>query len=226
MSEESVLKREFELERMILFSDAVFAIAITLLVIDIKFPELSEIATNLQIKTAMKPLIVHFSGFLISFFFIGSVWRRHLAIFRYLRDYDKGLISRNLILLFFIACFPFAVSAFTENMRHAFLVPFFIYFTNIAFTVFAQYIICHYIFVSKKNLCYPGRDNEKKYLLLQSQYFAIIFLITLVELAAIYFITNGSFTSVLIGLYLLPILMIILKRRLKKMKPASLNDKI
>jgi uncharacterized membrane protein len=175
MTEESEIKREFELERMILFSDAVFAIAITLLVIDIKFPEVSETATNSQIIIAMKPLFVHFGAFLLSFFFIGSVWRSHLAIFRYLKDYDKGLIIRNLVLLFFIACFPFAVSAFTENMRHAFLVPVFIYYTNIAFAVFAQYFICHYIFVTKKNLCYTGKDNEKKYFLVQSQSSAIAF---------------------------------------------------
>ncbi len=225
MSEVTEIKREFELERMILFSDAVFAIAITLLAIDIKFPEVSETANNSQILKAMKPLFVHFVGFIISFFFIGAVWWRHLAIFRYLRDYDKGLIARNLVLLFFIACFPFAVSAFTENMRHAFLLPVFIYFTNIAFTFFAQYFICHYIFVTKKDLCYPGKENEKKYLLLLAQYSALIFLITMLVLAAIYFISKGSFTSVVMGLYILPVLMILLKRKIKKIKPTSLKSK-
>lgn len=226
MSEITELKREFELERLILFSDAVFAIAITLLVIDIKFPDLSNTATNSQIKAAMKPLIVHFGGFLISFIFIGSVWRRHLAIFRYLRDYDKGLITRNLLLLFFIACFPFAVSVFTENMRHAFLLPLFIYFADIALTVFAQYFICLHIFVSKKELCYEGKENEKNYLLLQTGHTAISFLITLAVMIIIYFVTGGSFTSTIMGLYLLPILMIFFKRKLKKIKPASLKNKI
>ncbi|MFS8081996.1 MAG: TMEM175 family protein, partial [Ginsengibacter sp.] len=85
MSEIIELKKEFELERMILFSDAVFAIAITLLIIDIKIPEIDKTMSNVQISKAFKPVIIHFGGFVISFLFIGVMWWRHLSIFKYLR---------------------------------------------------------------------------------------------------------------------------------------------
>ncbi len=97
------LEKEFELERMILFSDAVFAIAITLLVIDIKWPELPESLAGLDKLHIMKPTIFSFLGFALSFFFIGRAWSIHLRLFRLLRKYDQGLINRNLF-------FPFSLS--------------------------------------------------------------------------------------------------------------------
>ena len=87
------LHKEFELERMILFSDAVFAIAITLLIIEIKFPELPEnYKESLDLFKMFKPTLLHFLGFLLSFFLIGMSWARHLKMFRYLKAYDNGVI--------------------------------------------------------------------------------------------------------------------------------------
>lgn len=225
MSGVSEIKREFELERMILFSDAVFAIAITLLIIDIKIPEVSKTMTDAETLHAFKPVIVHFGGFVISFIFIGVMWWRHLSIFRYLRDYDKGLVIRNLTFIFFIVCFPFVVSGFAENVHRAFLLPVFLYYGNIAFTVLGQFLICHYIFIAKKQLCIPGKEEEKKYLYMSSLYSAVIFLITLVALVIIYIISNGDFNAVILGLYILPVLLIVSRRKLKKYKPTSIKNK-
>src|ERR1700733_14657654 len=100
MSEETIeLIKEFELERMILFSDAVFAIAITLLIIEIKFPEISKGATTHDIYISFKPVIMRFLGFMLSFFFIGVMWARHLKLFKYLRTYNSGVIVRNLVFI-------------------------------------------------------------------------------------------------------------------------------
>ncbi len=225
MSEIIELKKEFELERMILFSDAVFAIAITLLIIDIKIPEIDKTMSNVQISKAFKPVIIHFGGFVISFLFIGVMWWRHLSIFKYLRDYDKGLVIRNLAFIFFIVCFPFVVSGFAENVNRAFLLTVFLYYGNIAFTVLSQFLICHYIFITKKQLCIPGKDDEKKYLYMSSLYSAGIFLITLVVLVFIYQFSNGSFNAIIFGLYLLPVLMFFSRRKLKKYKPAAIKNK-
>ncbi|MEO6453420.1 MAG: TMEM175 family protein [Ginsengibacter sp.] len=73
------LKKEFEFERKILFSDAVFAIAITLLVIEIKFPEISRNASSEEIWKAFKPVFIRFLAFMLSFIFIGTMWTRHLG---------------------------------------------------------------------------------------------------------------------------------------------------
>ena len=78
----SELKKEFQLERMILFSDAVFAIAITLLVIEIKVPEIDKHFVNDHLLgEAMAHLIPKFVGFFISFILIGFYWILHHRMF-------------------------------------------------------------------------------------------------------------------------------------------------
>ena len=80
-TESHTLHKEFELERVILFSDAVFAIAITLLIIEIKFPELPEnYREHLDIVAMFRPTLTHFLGFLVSFFLIGISCRDTCAL--------------------------------------------------------------------------------------------------------------------------------------------------
>jgi uncharacterized membrane protein len=100
-------------ERILFFSDAVFAIVITLLVLEIKVPHIAN-ATDTLIRGELLHMIPKFLGFIFSFFIIGLLWFEHHRIFRYINNYNAGLIWRNLVFLLFISFIPFPTALFSE----------------------------------------------------------------------------------------------------------------
>src|SRR5512147_317218 len=86
-------------ERVVFFSDAVFAIAITLLVLEIKVPHLGVEGGSAEVAQAAWALLPKMIGFTFSFLVVGSMWIEHNRVFRYIGDYDGGLLWRNLVLL-------------------------------------------------------------------------------------------------------------------------------
>lgn len=141
------IKKEFQLERMILFSDAVFAIVITLMAIEIKIPESIELTAG-NLTHELIHLLPTLLAYIVSFMFIGSIWYQHLKMFSLLKDYDKGLVIRNMLLLFFIGLFPFSATLITRIKGQ--MIPFFIYLFMILFCIIAQYILYHYIINNSK----------------------------------------------------------------------------
>jgi TMEM175 potassium channel family protein len=95
------------LERIVFFSDAVMAIAITLLALDIHVPELGAAVGSQQLAAALKALAPRFMTFFISFVVIGLYWLSHHRYFGYIQRYDTRLMLFNLLFLFFIICMPF-----------------------------------------------------------------------------------------------------------------------
>ena len=94
-------------ETLMAFNDGVFAIAITLLVLEIRFPEISstEIDTRfLESIIAISPLIL---GFILSFFIIAMYWLSYHRIFHYIQKIDRKLVLGNILFLFFIAFISF-----------------------------------------------------------------------------------------------------------------------
>jgi len=144
------IKKEFQLERMILFSDAVFAIVITLMAIEIKVPESEARLTIEKLPGILLGLLPVVFAYMVSFVFIGSIWYQHLKIFSLLKDYDKGLVFRNLLLLFFIGLFPFSASIITRAKGE--MMAFFIYMGIILLCIMAQYFLYHYIVVKRPSI--------------------------------------------------------------------------
>lgn len=215
------LEKEFELERMILFSDAVFAIAITLLILEIKFPELPENLNSVNVFDVLKPTLIHFFAFVISFFFIGMSWARHLTLCKFLKQYNNNVIFLNLLLLFFIVTFPFSISGFVDNVNKAFLIAILVYVLNIFFVMFAQFLFAHYILKANTQLSVPGREDEKQYFYLKAKYSFIMLLATIIIMVAVTIISKGNLLAISVSLYVLPVFAIIMKRKLKKYKPAK-----
>lgn len=108
-------KKEFQMERMILFSDAVFAIAITLLIIEIKIPEITHPVTEQKLLDALAFIVPKFISFIVSFFLIGLYCTIHHSIFGYVIDYTSKLLWINLLFLFGIVLMPFSTSFFSEH---------------------------------------------------------------------------------------------------------------
>jgi uncharacterized membrane protein len=98
---------ELGLERIVFFSDAVMAIAITLLVIDLKLPEAPFGASTSTLAAQLKELTPRFVSFFISFAVVGVYWSSHHRYFRYIKRYNGLLIFLNLVFLMFIALVPF-----------------------------------------------------------------------------------------------------------------------
>ncbi|GKZ12465.1 TMEM175 family protein [Haladaptatus sp. T7] len=109
-----LLSRETEeTERLVTFSDGVFAIAITLLVLDISVPTVPAGEPASVLPTLVFEQWHELFGYVFSFLVIGSYWVLHRRVFLYIEKSDKRLVWLNLLFLLFVAFVPYATSLFT-----------------------------------------------------------------------------------------------------------------
>jgi uncharacterized membrane protein len=93
--------------RVLAFTDGVFAIAATLLVVGIEVPDLGNPDSVDELWDALGDLLPSIIGYVISFAVIGRYWYAHHQFFSDLRGIDGRLIATNLLYLGFIAFMPF-----------------------------------------------------------------------------------------------------------------------
>ncbi|MEU4193265.1 TMEM175 family protein [Kribbella sp. NPDC026611] len=104
-----------ETNRLEAFSDGVFAIAITLLVLELKSPHLEE---GERLWPALVNEWPQFAAYLTSFAILGVMWINHHSMFRQIQRADRGLMFLNLFLLLWVTLLPFPTSLFAEHLRH------------------------------------------------------------------------------------------------------------
>jgi uncharacterized membrane protein len=210
------LRKEFQLERLILFSDAVFAIAITLLVIEIKIPELHENVSDRALLQSLAHLIPKFIGFIVSFMMIGLYWTVHHRMFGFVTSYSPKLLVLNLVFLFFVALMPFSTGFYSEYagpdmLRHQLMVPMIFYVLNFCGMGFLNYFMWVYITTPKNKVAEPPVDP-----LLVRQARARSLVVPLIFLAMI---PVAYFTNVIFAAYmpmLIPVILRILKKKIEK----------
>jgi uncharacterized membrane protein len=161
-SEENEIKKEFQLERVIFFSDAVFAIIITIMVLDVKVPELTHGASEKATIDAFIELLPKLIAYIVSFFAIGNLWMRHLRIFSFLKDYNMTLVAINLLFLFSISLFPFALSfVFSNSHVMQYSWGAYTYIGLLYFTIFTQTLLVGYLVKNQATLCINSKEIDK-----------------------------------------------------------------
>ena len=103
-----------ETNRLEAFSDGVFAIAITLLVLELHNPELEE---GQRLWPALLNEWPQFAAYLTSFAILGIMWVNHHSMFRQIKRADRGLMYLNLLLLLWVTLLPFPTSMFAEHLE-------------------------------------------------------------------------------------------------------------
>jgi uncharacterized membrane protein len=173
-------KKEFQIERLILFSDAVFAIAITLLAIEIKVPEFHEQSvTDHDLLHSLGHMIPKFIGFLVSFFIIGQYWTIHHRLFGFVEDYNLRLLWLNLIFLLGIVIMPFTTAFYSEYVTYDLKTPVVFYVGNIIFLGLMNYTIWRYIGNPKHQLSEGLNNIVIKYFSFRALMTPVLFIVTL-----------------------------------------------
>jgi uncharacterized membrane protein len=104
-----VKPKKLGLERIVFFSDAVFAIAITLLALNLKLPGNNNLTTT-PLSHSLLAIIPEFESYVFSFLVVGFYWMSHHYYFRYINRYDYLFVCLNIGFLMCIAFLPFSTS--------------------------------------------------------------------------------------------------------------------
>ena len=98
------------------FADAVFAIAITLLVIEIRLPPHEEVLRIGGVGPALLQLWPSYVGYAISFIVIGIMWANHHNLMKLVDRVDHGFIRLTLLLLMCVAFLPFPTAVMADHL--------------------------------------------------------------------------------------------------------------
>jgi uncharacterized membrane protein len=101
--------------RLVAFSDGVFAITITLLILEIRPPS----DDNESLLHGLLELWPSYLAYAVTFLFIGQVWVNHHVMFDHIRAADRTVLLLNTLLLMVVAFLPFATSVLADALRDA-----------------------------------------------------------------------------------------------------------
>ncbi len=96
-------------------ADGIFAVAMTLLVLDIKAPDAPLLDTNRALFDHLATLEHSFAMYVISFFVLAIFWIAHHTLFHFVRHMDRRLLWINLGFLLLVTCIPFSTDLLGDH---------------------------------------------------------------------------------------------------------------
>jgi uncharacterized membrane protein len=187
---------DMRLHRLLFFSDGVYAIAVTLLAVELILPET---AAELHGRELLRSLLESWPrvlAFLTSFLFIANFWVAHNVLFHHVRRFDGGLMWLALLQLLCVAFLPFPTSVVGEHASDPVAQQF--YFGSLLVTGLAMWALWWYM-SSGRRLVDPDlspRAMRRHHLLSAGVPASVVSLMVLVASGA------GRFVSPLLLAYL------------------------
>jgi uncharacterized membrane protein len=125
--------------RMEAFSDGVFAVIITIMVLEMKSPHGTDLA-------ALKPLLPVFGSYVLSFIYVGIYWNNHHHLLQAVQHVSGSVLWANLHLLFWLSLVPFATAWMGENPLASWPVALYgavLLFDGTAYVILTRVLIAH-----------------------------------------------------------------------------------
>lgn len=169
----SSLERGKDLSRILAFTDGVFAIAITLLVLQIEVPE--GMGSNADFLEQLDGMIPDLFAFAISFIVIGMYWINHHRLMRMVGEYNRRLMLMTMFYLAWIVLVPFSSQLIGEYGSTIGLATVF-YILNLAMIALGYSLMIRTIIADK--LADPEYEWDLGLTLKSSQYNFLVFLLT------------------------------------------------
>jgi uncharacterized membrane protein len=111
--------------RLDAFSDGVFAIVITLLVLELRVPEVDGPHLSRELVQGLKALLPKFVSFVVSFIYVAIYWVNHHQLFHSLKKADRGLFWLNNLFLMCLTFIPFPTALIGSYPREPVTVIFY-----------------------------------------------------------------------------------------------------
>ncbi|MFM9910032.1 MAG: TMEM175 family protein [Chitinophagaceae bacterium] len=182
-------KQEFQVERIAFFSDAVFAIAITLLIIEFRPPHVTKESTYEEIWSEVLHMKFKLGALLVSFALIVNYWIKHHTLFKHIHNYNPAIVKSNMWLLLPVIFFPFTTSFLYESLEsneEVLKIPYRLFILN---NVLASAATCYlyYLATKKYKHCSYELNVEEKWtyereLLVMAVSFLIVFLLSFISI--------------------------------------------
>jgi uncharacterized membrane protein len=138
------MKNIFSKTRVEAFSDGIFAIIITLLVLEIKVPHIHDYNSTAELKEALWALLPKVISWIISFFTIAVIWVNHHKIFKQIKNLNSGIFWWNALLLLWSSFIPFPTAVlgdYPKNQTSVILYGLVMSFMAVSFTFMRFYAI-------------------------------------------------------------------------------------
>lgn len=147
-------KLTFDKSRILGFSDAVFSIAMTLLVLEVAVPSYNTLNKS-GIWGILAERIPNFIGFIVSFFVTAFYWIDYMKITKYISGFNPKLLWINIFLLFFVVLLPFSTAFYVNGINY--VGPFVFYSINLS--LIALMVLFMIYAVAKKEKGKTGLDK-------------------------------------------------------------------